>query len=169
MATKKAPVSSPAPASDKKKALETALAQIEKTYGKGVTKEVMESAISLRFLANKYYEKLWAGYNFTDEECLAYYEEHRNSFIHYDCLQITVPAADVATLTATTDEESFLAAVRSVITKNNFSSEYNRFADTIEKQVAKKRIIRCDYDPNTSLGKWVVEDERQPYDIHTKT
>ena len=35
MATKKAPVSSPAPASDKKKALETALAQIEKTYGKG--------------------------------------------------------------------------------------------------------------------------------------
>ena len=35
MATKKAPVQSPAPASDKKKALETALAQIEKTYGKG--------------------------------------------------------------------------------------------------------------------------------------
>ena len=35
MATKKAAYEAPAPASDKKKALETALAQIEKTYGKG--------------------------------------------------------------------------------------------------------------------------------------
>ena len=35
MAEKKKPLESPAPASDKKKALETALAQIEKNYGKG--------------------------------------------------------------------------------------------------------------------------------------
>lgn len=35
MAEKKKPLVSPAPASDKKKALETALAQIEKAYGKG--------------------------------------------------------------------------------------------------------------------------------------
>lgn len=35
MATKKAAYEAPAPASDKKKALQTALAQIEKTYGKG--------------------------------------------------------------------------------------------------------------------------------------
>ena len=35
MATKKAAVESAAPASDKKKALETAMAQIERTYGKG--------------------------------------------------------------------------------------------------------------------------------------
>ena len=35
MATKKAAYEAPAPASDKKKALDTALAQIEKTYGKG--------------------------------------------------------------------------------------------------------------------------------------
>ena len=35
MATKKAMVESAAPAADKKKALETAMAQIERTYGKG--------------------------------------------------------------------------------------------------------------------------------------
>lgn len=35
MAAKKEPLATPAPASDKKKALETALAQIEKSYGKG--------------------------------------------------------------------------------------------------------------------------------------
>ena len=35
MATKKTPYDAPAPATDKKKALQTALAQIEKSYGKG--------------------------------------------------------------------------------------------------------------------------------------
>jgi recombination protein RecA len=35
MAEKKKPIESPTPASDKKRALETAMAQIEKTYGKG--------------------------------------------------------------------------------------------------------------------------------------
>ena len=35
MATKKSAVETAAPASDKKKALETCMAQIERTYGKG--------------------------------------------------------------------------------------------------------------------------------------
>ena len=35
MATKKTSYEAPTPASDRKKALETALAQIEKSYGKG--------------------------------------------------------------------------------------------------------------------------------------
>lgn len=35
MAEKKKPIEAAAPASDKKKALETAMSQIEKTYGKG--------------------------------------------------------------------------------------------------------------------------------------
>jgi recombination protein RecA len=35
MATKKTVVEAPGPAADKKKALETAMAQIERTYGKG--------------------------------------------------------------------------------------------------------------------------------------
>ena len=35
MAAKKPPLESAAPASDKKKALETAVAQIERNYGKG--------------------------------------------------------------------------------------------------------------------------------------
>ena len=35
MATKKTPYEAPAPASDKKKALQTALSQLDKAYGKG--------------------------------------------------------------------------------------------------------------------------------------
>ena len=35
MATKKTPYEAPTPASDKKKALQTALSQLDKTFGKG--------------------------------------------------------------------------------------------------------------------------------------
>ena len=44
MATKKAAVESAAPAADKKKALETAVAQIERTYGKGAIMRLGEGA-----------------------------------------------------------------------------------------------------------------------------
>ena len=44
MATKKPAVESAAPASDKKKALETAMAQIERTYGKGSIMRLGENA-----------------------------------------------------------------------------------------------------------------------------
>ena len=43
MADKKKPLESPAPASDKKKALETCLANIEKTYGKGTVMRLGEN------------------------------------------------------------------------------------------------------------------------------
>ena len=44
MAEKKKPIESAAPASDKKKALETCLANIEKTYGKGTVMRLGENS-----------------------------------------------------------------------------------------------------------------------------
>ena len=46
MATKKTPYEAPAPASDKKKALQTALSQLDKTFGKNgmpLSKEYVDS------------------------------------------------------------------------------------------------------------------------------
>ncbi len=141
---------------------------LEAAYGKGVTVEAVKAATELRTLANRYYNKLWNGYSFTDAECTARYEEQRNSFIHYDYIKITVPEADVEALTSATDEETFVAAVRAFITKNNFIGDYDRFADKIEEQVKSKIHYRADYDPNYEVSKWAVEEDRKPYDIHTK-
>ena len=142
---------------------------LKAAYGENVTIEAVRAATELRTLANRYYKKLSEGYTFTDKECTAYYEKQKNSFIHYDYIKITVPADEVETFTSATDEESFVSAVRASITKNNFSGDYDRFADKIEEQVKKKYYYRADYDPNYEVSKWAVEEERKPYDVHTKT
>ncbi|MBQ4066895.1 MAG: hypothetical protein IJD22_04525 [Clostridia bacterium] len=142
---------------------------LEKSYGKGVTIDVVRSATQLRALANKYYNKLMEGYTFTEEECLAEYEASRESFVHFDYIKVTVLPEDAPALTATTDKDSFISAMRTIITKRNFLDDYDRFSDTIEQQVKKKQYFRADYDPNSEFSQWVVDEARKAYDIYTKT
>lgn len=141
---------------------------LKAAYGNSVTLEAVRAATELRTIANRYYKKLSESYTFTDEECKARYEKERDSFVHYDYIKITVPEEDVDSLKAATDEESFVAAVRAAITKNNFVGDYDRFADKIEEQVKKKYFYRADYDPTYEVSKWAVKEDRKPYDIHTK-
>ena len=55
MAAKKEPAVQPAAASDKKKALETAMQQIEKMYGKGsIMRYGAESALNVEAIPNGY-------------------------------------------------------------------------------------------------------------------
>lgn len=141
---------------------------IVEVYGKGVTKDTMEDALTVRYLANKYYTKLTESYSYTEDECLEYYNKNSNSFVHFDYLKLTVPPEDEETLTSCTDKESFIDAMRKIITKNNFINDYDRFADTIEAQLKKKQYYRADYDKGSDFCKWVVDEERKPYDIYTK-
>lgn len=142
---------------------------IVKAYGKGVTKNVIKQASELRTLANKYYKKLVGSYEFTEEDCNAYYEKNRDSFLHFDYIKMTVSKEDAKILGTCRDEKSFVDAIRQIITDNNFIGDYDRFKDTIEKQVAKKYYYRASYDPVSSIGKWLMEEGRKGYDIHTKT
>ncbi|MBQ4066892.1 MAG: hypothetical protein IJD22_04510 [Clostridia bacterium] len=142
---------------------------IEKVYGKGVTKDVMKDSIELRFLANKYYEKLWGSYVYTDEECLSYYEENREDFLHFDYISATVPPEEVDAIVSATDEESFIDALRESITRTTFMDDYERFSNSIEDQLTKKYHYMADIDLESELCQWVMEEERVGYDIHTKT
>ncbi|MBE6588167.1 MAG: hypothetical protein E7647_07120 [Ruminococcaceae bacterium] len=148
---------------------ETTDKYLEAAYGKGVNVSVVRKATELRILANRYYQKLWDGYTFTDEECEARYNEQRDSFIHYDYIKITVTEEESERLVEAADEESFVAVIREIITNNNFIGDYDRFSDKIEEQVKNKYHYRADYDPNYEVSKWAVEEGRAPYDIHTKT
>jgi len=142
---------------------------IELIYGFGVTVDTMRRANELRYLGNAYYEYLWDGYNFTDEECLKYYEENRFAYLHFDCIKITVSKEDSKLLAAATDEESFVSAMRESVTKSNFLGDYETFSQYIEEQIQRKYVRRADYVSTAALSKWVAEDGRKPYDIHTKT
>ncbi len=142
---------------------------VETAFGSGVTLKVMEKAFELRFLANRYYKNLYDGYEFSDDECLAYYEKNSDGFIHYDYIKITVYKEDVPMFEECTDEASFVEAVRKAITQNNFLGDYDRFKDTIEAQVKRKFYYRASHDPNYNLSQWAVDPERKAYDIYQKT
>lgn len=142
---------------------------IEKVYGKGVTKDVMKEAIGLKFLANKYYEKLWDGYVYTDEECLSYYEEHREDFLHVDYISATVAPEEADAITAATDEESFINALRESITRTTFMDDYERFQNSIEEQLTKKYRYFAEIDMESEFCQWAMEEDRAGYDIYTKT
>ena len=142
---------------------------ITKVYGEGVTVDMMKSANELRFLANKYYEKLMAGYEYTDEECEEHYLKNTDSFLHFDYIKNTVPKKDADELKKCKDEASFVETLRKIITKNNFLDDYDRFAETIEKQLERKYVRRASYNKNSDFCKWAVKSERRPYDIYTKT
>ncbi len=141
---------------------------IEKVYGDGVTEDIMRKANELRYLANKYYTKLWDGYEFSEDECAEYYEKNRDSFLHFDYIKNTVPAKDAEKLKKCTDEESFINTMREIITKNNFLNDYDRFADTIEAQLQRKYVYRASYNKDSAFCKWAFQADREPYDIHTK-
>ena len=57
MAKKTGAYEAPSPASDKKKALDTAIAQIEKTFGKGVVQQMfpLEDDTALKVTVEKYF------------------------------------------------------------------------------------------------------------------
>ena len=59
MATKKTGYETPTPATDKKKALQTALAQMEKTFGKGIMQSTMPlgDGSAVRVTVAKFYTK----------------------------------------------------------------------------------------------------------------
>lgn len=138
-------------------------------YGEGVTVDIMKSANELRFYANKYYEKLIDGYVYTDEDCENYYLENKDNFLHFDYIKNTVPKEDAEELKKCKDETSFVDTLRKVITKNNFLNDYDRFAETIEKQLERKYVRRASYNKNSDFCKWAVNEDRVPYEIYTKT
>lgn len=142
---------------------------IEKVYGKGVTKDVMKESIGLKFLANKYYKKLWDGYVYTDDECLSYYEENREDFLHFDYISATVAPEEADAIISATDEESFIGALRESITRTTFMNDYERFKNSIEDQLKKKYHYFADIDTESEFCQWVMEDARAGYDIYTKT
>jgi len=141
---------------------------ISVAYGKGVTEDTLRRAIEIKLLASDYHTKLRESYDFSEEECEKYYEENSFRYLHYDCIKITVPKSDADILSKAEDEESFVQAMREIITKNNFLGDYDRFADTIEGQIKRKYLIRSNYVESSELCKWVNEEGRMPYDIHTK-
>ena len=141
---------------------------LEKAYGKGVNAAAVESALELRLLANKYYEHIKSLCTFTDEECAEYYGENEEDFLHFNCISVTLPNEEVSALTAATDEESFIAALRDAVTKSYYEDDYDKFSEAIEAAVKRSYSYGNLIDRDSELGRWLLEEGRAPFNIYTE-
>ena len=139
----------------------------EKTYGKDVTATDIRACIELRYLANKYYTKTWESYEFSDGECSDYYEKNRDMFLYFDCITNTVPKDDAKVLLECKDPDSFLEAMKDIVTKNNFSGDYEGYKEDIDKLLSSKTARRVSCDSENETVKWALEKGRQAYDVHS--
>jgi len=139
---------------------------LEACFGKGVGLNSVRKAYELRLLANKYYNYLWEGYDFTEEECAAYYEENKGCFVRFDCIRLTVLAENAELFSAVSDEESFVNVMRDVITRESFDNDYDRFKDAVESQIKERYHKDMLSGNDATLAKWIADPERQSYDVY---
>lgn len=92
---------------------------IEKYYGEGVTKAYVEDFLKITTLAQKYYNKIYDSYEYTDTEYENYYSENKTSYQYADFL-VYVFNADYDT--DATDEE-----------KKAANEEAKAYADALSK------------------------------------
>lgn len=57
---------------------------IAEYYGKGVTVNDIKDCLNLTTLAQKYYNKMYNGYTFSDEDYEKYYNEHKTDYLYAD-------------------------------------------------------------------------------------
>ncbi len=59
---------------------------LEKCYGPGVTKDQVKESIKLNTLAQKYYDKVYNNFKYSDSDYEKYYEENKTSYQYADFL-----------------------------------------------------------------------------------
>ncbi len=76
-------------------------AYLVKYFGEGITNEQIEEYLKMTALAQKYYNKLYTGYTYTDEQYEKCYEENKTSYQYADFLRYSFTFA-----TSTTSDSS---------------------------------------------------------------
>ncbi len=61
---------------------------LDMTYGNGVTEDVIREVLNITYLASAYYEKVYEGYTFTEDEYKAYEEENFKDEENYNYVNV---------------------------------------------------------------------------------
>lgn len=137
-------------------------------FGEKVNRATVEKCLRMQHLSAMQYKVIANEEPMTDADCQKYFDENKNKFLYFDCLRIIVPEADSAALSACSNDAEFIEAMRGIITKNNFNGNYEKYADSIEGLLERKKLTRIGYDENDDVCTWAFSDDRQPYDVYTK-
>lgn len=138
-------------------------------YGEGVTEKTVKKALKLTVLAREYGEYISESQDISKEACEELYKRAPEKMLCFDCIKITVPPSYAERLTSAFDEEFFIRNVRDIICKLYFQDNITMHKDEVEKQTKLCYYTSQSINSDTELALWAKEEERQPFDIHTKT
>ena len=176
-----------------KSAAESAGMSVEDYYktniGPDVTEADLRSYLELTALANKYYNKLYKSFTYTDEEYEKAYEENKTSYQFADFLRYNfsfssdTEASDDAAekqkakayaddLAKCKTEKEFKAYVKSYLQKNPHlvtdSSESSmtaeQTAEALDSMVEKTFYKKYAYEVTSEAGKWIFDISRKAQD-----
>jgi len=168
---------------------------ISTTFGAGLTEKDVRENLEQTTLAQKYYQKVYNSFEYTDEEYEKSYEENKESYQYVDFLTFTFGygTVDSSDSSVTVDEqqkevaknaanelaksktkEEFTEYIRDYLNKNrdyvNLSSEESHteeeYKTAIESQIESAKVTKYAYEATTEAGKWLFDSGRNANDTY---
>ena len=169
---------------------------IASNFSAGVTKADVEECLKLTALAQKYYDKTYNGFEYTDEEYEDYYKEHATDYQYADFLKFSFSFADsegnpddalktaakksADELQACKTVEEFQTYIRTYLTKHKESPEAairtanadaeiteDSLREEVEKEVTAALSTGYAYEVSSDAGQWVFASDRKELDTNS--
>lgn len=168
---------------------------ISNTFGKGLTESDVRQNIEQTTLAQKYYQKVYDGFTYTDEDYEKSYNENKESYQYVDFLRFAFGygTTDSSDSSVTVDEKqkeiaknaaNELATVKTAQEFKDYIAKYlneNRdyvnlsadeshteeeYQSAIESQVKSAEVTKYAYQATTDAGKWLFDSSRNENDTY---
>lgn len=141
----------------------------EAMFGEGMTEEILRFCLEIQAVSSEYFSDVYEVPEFTIEDKENFCSGHKNDFLFFDCITAVVPNdEDAEKLSGCTDKESFISALRTIITDNNFGGDYESYKDQIDSILENKTTKRNAYSSTNEFVVWAFEEGRKPYETWSK-
>lgn len=137
-------------------------------YGKGMTVDIMRKCLTNYYLANAYYEEVYNGFSYSDEELETYYTENADNFdfIDYTYYLVSAEADDEGNVS----EEAMAAAketadtiVADVDSLETFEAHVAAIGDDATASTTTAQGSKL----NSSISEWLLDPSRVEGDTTT--
>lgn len=168
---------------------------ISTTFGTGLTEKDVRENLEQTTLAQKYYQKVYDSFKYTDEEYEKAYEENKESYQYVDFITFTfgygtVDSSDSSVtvdeqqkevaknaaneLAKSKTEQEFTDYIQKYLNENhdyvNLSSEESHteeeYQTAIESQIESAKVTKYAYEATTEAGKWLFDSSRNVNDTY---
>lgn len=137
---------------------------LENIYGTGMTEKLYETHLMNSHLAAEYSDKVKDGFQFSEEEIKAYYEEHiaEYTFVNYE--RFYVKASEVDTEPTKEEKQKASELAEKIYDRVEKGEELETVSKEFEEDGTYYRFDDAYYDASFSYGDWLFSSDRKDGD-----